>query len=130
MKVRCNALKVSIDQLYVLGKNAEAKNHFAISIGKDYVVFGLTFSYNNMEIGCFVQILSDNEHLVHVPVILFDIVDSRLSSYWEIKTFPDGDITLWPSSFYREYYHDDLTEDVKDVIEDFNIVKQKILNEF
>lgn len=130
MKVKCISEKLNTDQLHILGNNAARKNHFSISIGKEYTVFGLTSSFGDMGCGCFVQLLSDYDHLVHIPIVLFEIVDSRLSKYWELKRFADGDIAIWPPSLYQEYYHDDLSEDVYEVIEDFKLVKAQILHEF
>ncbi|RKR84189.1 hypothetical protein BDD43_4416 [Mucilaginibacter gracilis] len=130
MKVRCNSVKISDSNLHTLGKNAAAKNHFNITIGKEYVVFGLIFGFDDWGCGCFAQILSDYDHLIQVPIILFDIVDNRISNYWDLRKSVDGNITLWPSSFYLEYYHDDLFEEVPDIVADFKKVKQSIITEF
>lgn len=128
MKISCNSKKLKTDQLYILGKHAESLNNFHITIGNDYIVFGLRF--NGVNNGCFVQILSDYNHLIEVPILLFDIIDSRSSGFWEIKLFSEGSITLWPPSFYREYYHDDLFEEVLEIVEDFKKVNQQITTEF
>ena len=130
MKIKCIKEKLDDDQLSILGEYAHAKNSFSISADKEYIVFGLTFEFGDLGHGCFVQILSDNNHLMHVPMVQFVTTDDRVSKYWEIKSYSDGGVTLWPPSMYREFYHDDLTEDVIDVIEDFKRVKQQILSEF
>ena len=130
MKIKCISVKLNEDQLFVLGKYSSAKNHFSISLGEEYVVFGLTFEFNEFGNGCFVQILSNNNHLVHVPITLFDIIDERMSKYWELKKFPGGNIAIWPPTLYKEFYHDDLSEDVPEVVEDFKRIKEQILSEF
>ncbi|MNE57959.1 hypothetical protein D3C80_1529570 [compost metagenome] len=130
MKVNCNSLKLEADNISILGQNAQAKNNFSITIGQTYTVFGLTFSFGGFGSGCFVQILSDNNHLIDVPIVLFETVDNRLSKYWEFKSYPDGGITLWPPSFYKDYYHDDLSEDIPEVVEDFKKVRELLINEY
>jgi hypothetical protein len=130
MKVKCVAQQLKEEQYYMLGKNPIAKGHYSITSGKEYTVFGLSFLFGSDGNGCFIQILSDYEHLITVPIALFEIVDKRLSVLWELKIFNDGDVTLWPPSFYRDYYHDDLSEDIPDVVLDFKDLKVIILNEF
>lgn len=130
MKIKCVSVSLNEDQLYVLGKHANVKNNFSLSVGKEYVVFGLTFEFLESGNGCFVQILSDSNHLVHVPIILFEIIDNRMSKFWELKNFPDGNVAIWPPTLYREFYHDDLSEDTIEVTEDFKRVKEQILGEF
>ncbi|WP_316812829.1 hypothetical protein [Pedobacter heparinus] len=130
MKIKCIAIKLEKDQLILLGKYGNAKNHFSVSIGKEYIVFGLTFRFEEFGSGCFVEILSDNNHLIQVPILLFNMIDPRPSKHWEIKQFSEKLITFWPPSMYKDFYHDDLSEDVPDVVEDFLEVKKKILFEF
>lgn len=130
MKIKSISLKLNETELHILGKHPSAKNHFHITVGKEYTVFGLTFEFNEFGNGCFVQIISDYNHLLHVPIALFEIIDSRISKYWEIRQFKQGGITMWPPSMYKEFYHDDLSEDVPEIIDDFKKVKEQILFEF
>lgn len=121
MKIKCIQLKLNDSQCSILGKNPSAKNSFYLTLNREYAVFGLTFKNGEFGNGCFVEILSDHSHLISVPLILFEIVDHSISKYWMIKLFPEGTITMWPPSMYREFYHDDLSEDVVEVVEDFKV---------
>jgi hypothetical protein len=130
MRVKCISQKLDEDQNYKLYRNSKAKEYSHITLGKEYPVFGLSFLFDSEGNGCFVQILSDYDHLLSIPIALFEIIDKRMSVFWEFKRFNDDCLTLWPSSFYRDYYHDDLFEGVPDIVADFYNVKLKILNEF
>lgn len=130
MKVRCVSVKLQTADLEILGAYPEASNFFSISTGKEYVVFGMSFYFRKQGRGCFVQILSDHNHLIDVPIKLFEVIDDRSSRYWCIKSDADGNVFLWPESFFKEFYHDDLSEDIDFVVNDFNRVKEKIVNEF
>ena len=130
MKVKCILEKVTQNQISVLGKNPDRKNDFGITVDKEYIVFGLTFYFDGWGNGCFVQIITDNDHLIQVPILLFEVVDNRMSSLWEFKLFSSGTIAMWPPSFYAEFYHDDLFEEIPEIVKDFNKVKHKIMTEF
>lgn len=130
MKLNCVSQKLQIIDLEILGEYPEKKNHFFITTGKEYVVFGLSFYSNRYGKGCFVQILSDHNHLIDVPIKLFKITDNRSSRYWNIKINENGDMFLWPASFFEEFYHDDLSEGIDHIVKDFDLVKDKILTEF
>ena len=48
---------------------------------------------------------------------------------WELKVDENKNIRLWPPSFYRMYYRDDLSENVPEIVEDFQRVKALIEKE-
>ncbi|MFC4232786.1 hypothetical protein ACFOW1_12870 [Parasediminibacterium paludis] len=128
MLAYCKTSCISEEQKRNLGMYS--KGDFHITEGKQYLVFGLTFLKNGDEHILNIEILSDYNHLISVPAIYFEFTDSRVSKYWEIKMFDDGSITLWPNSFYKEFYHEDLFEEVQENIEDFKHVKKCIEDEF
>jgi hypothetical protein len=76
-----------------------------------------------------VDIASDSGYLYPVPLCLFEVIDGRVSQHWQVRQYEDGDLTLWPPSFYREYYHDDLIEGVPEVVDDFRRVRIQIEDE-
>jgi hypothetical protein len=39
-------------------------------------------------------------------------------------------VVLWPSSFFKDFYHDDLFEGRTDVVEDFKRIRALIEGEF
>jgi hypothetical protein len=61
-----------------------------------------------------------------VPLCLFNIIENRISRYWKFQVWDNGDILFWPNSFYKPYYHDDLTEGNPEVVADFLKVKRLI----
>ncbi len=126
MKILCKSKTLSSEHVQILGDYAEQKNHFHITVGKEYIVLALTFDEHT----CFVQIVSDYEHLIHVPIILFDVTDERISSYWIYRKLDDNCFALWPSSFFKEFYNDDLFEEVDEIVKDFSIVRAQIESEY
>ncbi len=125
MIVRCIAETLNEEQArrYHFGKlHFEAGQPFNLRLGQEYVVYGIS-TMGGMP---WVEIASAFEYVYPVPLCLFEIVDGRVSRYWEVRWFPDGDLTLWPPSFYREYYHDLLSDGVPEVLEDFRRVRALI----
>jgi hypothetical protein len=126
----CTSVTSTLEQKELMGK-PYSHSDFHISEGRKYVIFGLTFTSNGTKSNvCFLQIISDYGHLISVPIFLFDIVDKKVSKYWELKIFQDKGIALWPPSFYKEFYHDDLFEGVDEIVKDFKVVKANIEAEF
>jgi hypothetical protein len=97
---------------------------FHLSVGRQYVVFGIQFANASAlhGTGTWLHLLSDHGHLSWAPISLFEIVDARVSKHWRIRVDEYG-VRLWPESFFRDFYHDDLSEDVPAVVEDFEKVR-------
>ncbi|WP_255156277.1 hypothetical protein [Ferruginibacter sp. HRS2-29] len=117
-----------MSQLELLPKSY-ANSDFHITELKKYLVFGITISVgaSGNQI-CDVQIVSDYGHIAHAPLVLFEIIDSRVSKYWQLKILKSGQIAFWPEKFFKEFFHDDLSEDIPSAIEDFKLVR-KLLEE-
>jgi hypothetical protein len=130
MIVRCVSQYPNQKQLDLLGAKFLRDRTFQVTVGKEYIVFGLTIGIepDYAGRGLFIHHLSDSPlgYVVSTPACLFEIVDGTASRYWEVRLHNQGTITLWPSSFYREYYHDDLTSLVPEVIQDFERVRKTI----
>ncbi len=47
-----------------------------------------------------------------------------------MKMWEDGAITLWPPSFYKEFYHDHLSEGVPEVVHDFERIYSLLSAEY
>jgi len=54
------------------------------------------------------------------PLAIFEIIDHRLSKYWQAHTLPNGTLSLAPPSFNRDFYVEDYYEGVPEIVEDFN----------
>lgn len=128
MRVYCRKTELDVEVRTQLGPAFYAQQAFHITRGREYVVLGLRFEVGTRAFGTgvWVDLVSDFGRLISAPLGLFDILDARLPGLWEIRHWPDGGVTLWPPSFYRDYYHDDLSNDVADVVEDFRRVKERI----
>ena len=122
MIIRCTRLLPNEEQAKLLGQNYRpGRMTFGLELGREYVVFGMrVFSETpwvdiiGSEAG-----FADPGYLRPVPLCLFEIVNGRVSRYWEVRQSSNGLLELQPPSFYRDYYHDDLSEDVPEVVEDF-----------
>lgn len=129
MRVKCIALLPNDGQAKLLGVGKHyfpGSMVFGVNLGKEYIVIAISF----LSGAPWIFILNESETYIHpVPLCLFEIVDGVVSRFWVAKTNADGYFNLWPPSFYQPYYHDDLTEGVAEVVEDFNRVKQLILDE-
>ena len=90
-----------------------------------YVVFGLQI-LGGMP---WVELLSDSGYLFSVPLCLFDIIDGTVSQYWEARITKELNLLMWPPSFYKEFYHDDLLEGRIDAVHDFQKVLKRIESE-
>lgn len=121
MIVRCVSVLPNEEQAKLLGDNYRpGQRTFGLEFGKEYVVFGIRI-FDGMP---WVEIASaasfaDPGYLYPVPLFLFEIVDGGVSRYWEARRRGDAGLVLEPRSFYRDYYHDDLSEGVPEVVEDF-----------
>jgi hypothetical protein len=95
---------------------------FHLRIDQEYIVYGLSI------LGGVPWIYIIGESGIYcygVPLCLFEIIDGRVSGYWEIQVV-DSDTLIWPHSFFQPFYHDDLTEGVLEVQKDFLRVKKLI----
>jgi hypothetical protein len=125
--VRCRARELTEEQARQLGSYYNPKIHqFHMAIGREFVVFALSVLGGQP----WVDVLPDPAFgyiepgfLVARPLFLFDIVEGHMSQYWELRREEKGDLLFWPSSLYREYYMDDLTNFVPEIVEDFRRVR-------
>jgi hypothetical protein len=79
--------------------------------------------------GVQIQYIDDDENLAFAPLFLFEITDGRPSMYWVSKFYEDGSFNMQPPSFYNEFYHDDLSEGIPEVYEDYCKVRGLIESE-
>jgi len=124
MRLKCIHTSLTREQERDLGRAYRADQDFHVTIGREYVAMGLNFSMNSNVhgTGVWVHLVTDFGNLAWAPVQLFDIIDARVSKYWIARQL-DHVFTLWPESFYRQFYHDDLLEGVPEVVNDFQRVR-------
>jgi len=51
--------------------------------------------------------------------MLFEIIDPRVSRYWECRVLPSGKIVSWPPSWFKPFYHDLLSDGDPAIVADF-----------
>jgi hypothetical protein len=129
MKIRCVSTTISEEQAHQLDIEQHVNRDYRgfVVIGKEYTVYGLSIRGQ----GIWVEMLGEGFAFpVSAPLCLFEIVDGRVSKYWEARN-KDGWFTLWPPSFYSNpYYFEDLSDDVPEVVEHFKLVRAIMENEW
>lgn len=132
MKVLC--IRNTIDNSLALDvglDEGEPRFYRSVTPGTAYTVLGLSYDPSST---CYagkptVEIKNDSGGLSSIPLFLFDIIDNTASKYWQCKFTPEGRLTFFPDSFYESYYHDDLSEGVPEVVNNFKELCMLIENE-
>jgi hypothetical protein len=119
------------EQLGLLGSGFYKNQSFGITVGREYLVLGLSVHRNSPVYGQAVcaEIVEDAGHRVAVPLLLFEVVDARASRHWRLRTWQDGMVTLWPEPFYKEYFFDDLAESDPETNETFRAIRHVLESE-
>lgn len=102
MKVRCIQTEINKDKKSLFGIDADFDPCFQITIGKECTVFGISIIHGKSGYSGLVmyEILDDvRSYCISMPHCLFEIIDGRASSYWEIR-INNEDITIWPEDFF------------------------------
>jgi hypothetical protein len=105
---------------------------FDVTPGKEYLVLGLTMMTESWALGAGValDLIDDSGGWSINPLFLFEVIDPRPSRYWVAKKVGEAELALWPESFFRDYYHDHLTDGVPEVVADFKQVCALLEAEF
>lgn len=127
MKVKCIATSLTTEQKQNMGLNECEDPQYPFFIGEIYTVIGV-----HTQIGRYAGTILKipMKYAVPAPVCLFKIVDERPSLYWKIKQLSEYEISLWPEEFYQEYFQDDLTDGVPEVVEIYKSVVERLEKEF
>ena len=114
------------------GGNPRFTPEFALTKGRDYLVFGVQFIAFSSIYGRIVlfDIENDDGVLLPVPNTLFDVVDGRVSNCWTVQQDAGADIKIWPEEFYRDYFHDDLSNGDAEAVAAFAKVRHRLESEF
>jgi hypothetical protein len=132
MKVQCKGRELTEEQRSFFRVPSLFRPNYQVSIGKEYLVIGISFGVNNPHHGnsALFEIVNDDGHLVLHPAALFDITDARCSSFWRAKAHGDGMVTLRPEELYLEYFHDDLSEKEPETRRVFQLLLSRMEGEF
>jgi hypothetical protein len=131
MRLKCLARELTVEQRK--GTNAPAlfAPRFQITEGRAYLVLGIEFLVNSPVYGncCLFAIQDDAGKLVSAPSMLFEVVDGRVSKYWRAGTHGEFCVMLWPEEFYKDYFHDRVTDGDADAREDLKAVVSRLETE-
>ena len=126
MRLRCKTAVPSREELVKLGPPwATGQAVFHAVIEREYLVFGLSVFGGNL----WADVLAEGGYLVCYPFFLFDIVDGRVSRYWEAVASPDV-FRVAPPLLHGEFFFDDLLENVPAAEEAFEILRKQMEDEF
>ena len=131
MKVKCISIKLSEEQKRGIRKtdnyNSDWETRFIV--GKEYIVLGLNYIINEWWTTILYELRDETGICLSVPACLFEIIDPRPSIFWRARhNFPN--FTLWPVEFYREFFHDDLSEEKPEIRKVFDLVVDRLTYEF
>lgn len=101
MKVRC--IKTSIDAQGRGISNANLEGF--IKINSIFYVYGMRFT-----VACTYLYIFDGEHLIEVPLELFEIVENTFHNNIKFKMWEGNESTLWPGLFYEEGFLENFAE--------------------
>jgi hypothetical protein len=106
-------------------------NPYGLTLGKTYVVLGLTFPRETSLLGTngAITYTENDSYVLQAPLVLFDVIDARISSKWILGHNQLGDVCLWPPSFFAEFYHDRLSDGDPELVEDFQRVYAELVAE-
>ena len=132
MRTKCISRELTEEQRLLFKVPALFRSVYQISIGREYLVLGISFVVCSPVHGttALLQIVNDAGNCSFVPAALFEIVDGRCSSFWEARFHEDGAVTMWPSEFYEPYFHDDLSNGYPETRKIFESVLAKMKSEF
>ncbi len=131
MIVECLRTELRHQEKARLGASFSPRQGRLLQVGNRYPVLGLQYDVGSIiwGTGAWVQVPIARDRLLFAPLYLFEIVDARPSRHWHIRHWPDGAVTLWPSSFYQEYFHGDLEVGKEQAIETFSTVLVQVIEE-
>jgi hypothetical protein len=72
----------------------------------------------------------DGYYSILVLAALFDVVDARVSRYWQAQVSVPGEVKLAPASWFTPFYHDRLTDGDFQIREDFTRIRELLEAEF
>ena len=131
MLVRCVARQLTNEQKGLLLMKDPSPD-YQLRVGVEYLVLGITFLLPTLPHGGGVryEILNDYGKCRSIPACLFEVVDNRASRYWHARQDEDGALLLWPQPFYADFFHDDLSEGVPEVVQQFTTVVEALRHEW
>ena len=128
MIAKCIGTTLTEEQREATNAPALFRPRYQITVGKEYVVLGVSFLVGSEVYGncSLFGIRDDAGRFVSMPTVLFDLSDPRPSRFWLARRSGKADLMLFPEEFYREYFHDDLSERDIETVAVFNGVMARL----
>jgi hypothetical protein len=105
------------------------RNSWALAVGEEYTVLGLTFAFNSPGLGTGTWIEYENprqgEYVLTAPLDLFEVIDAALSPIWKFRSNPEL-VTFWPTAFHSPGYHDRLSNGAKKELAELRRLKTEL----
>lgn len=122
MKVVCIQENIDDRLAQEVGLGEGQPRYYNLTQSKEYVVLGLSY-FPDADVYArnpVIEIKNDTGGMTSAPLFLFKVIDDTPSKYWHIKFNKEEDVLrIWPESFYKDFYHDDLSEGVPEIERDF-----------
>ncbi|MEG3917771.1 hypothetical protein QUA07_01330 [Microcoleus sp. T3_A4] len=125
MKIRCIAnTGESLPEKYIdPPRGYTRKVELPLTINKEYVVYGIR-SWQGI---VWYYICDDNYsyYPIQTPAPLFEVVDNRVSKYWQFMLDPNGVLRFAFEQWFTDpYFYDKLTDQEEAEVEIFEKVKE------
>lgn len=106
MRVLCKSDYPDKQQLRQLGKKFYRCQTFGLEVDREYLVVGLSLVTGSYLGQLPLVEYFNGDHLLSAPIVLFQVINPRVSNLWLARYWPDGSVTLRPSLLYEEFFHD------------------------
>ena len=125
MIIKCISIAPNEEQGKKLGKYYIPELlSYDIEPDKIYIVFGLS-----IRDGAPWALIENVFHYLYlVPLCLFEIIDARVPKYWEMRLI-DNDVLFRPPSFFPDYFIDQLSDGLPEVVKEFKKMKALMVEE-
>jgi hypothetical protein len=112
------------EQLIARGNDREA--NFFLREGIEYLVLGISFLNKNKDNGgVLLEILDDDGNLISLCSQSAEIVDNSPPRNCIVRQLDRG-LFIWPPIFFQNYFFDDLSDGVPEVVQDFKSLLSEI----
>lgn len=130
MKVICKFCEMTDELAKTFGVETSLRPQYPLTKGKEYVVLSLSQRSIDLAIGScsIVDVIDDYGRLRPVPAYMFEVADPTPSLYW--KAFMEGGYIGFSHPALRtEFFADNLSEGVPDVVQKWEVIKAQFLSE-
>lgn len=132
MRVKCIARELTDEQRKGTIAPDVFKPCYQVTVGKIYLVLGISFFVGSSVYGncCLFTIQDDAGRCISIPSAIAEITDGRASRFWVARASDELGLTLWPEEFYKNFFHDRVTDGEDEAVEIFGAVIGRLEAEF